>query len=250
LLLEERLEAFRRDGFVVARGLYRPDEVDAIARWLDDLASRPLEAGKLMVYFEGSLKVAGQRIISRIEKFVDYHAGLAGLVVEDRLTKPLGDLMGGAPVLFKEKVNFKLPGGGGFEPHQDIQPGWDEYAPYFLTALVAIDPSTADNGCLELAAGCHTRGLIGRKWEPLRGPELDGLEFVDCPLDPGDVVFFDCFVPHQSKPNLTDLPRRNLYLTYNRRSDGDHRRRYFADKRAGYPPDFEREPGRTYSYRV
>lgn len=58
------------------------------------------------------------------------------------------------------------------------------------------------------------------------------------------------FVPHQSKPNLTAEPRRNVYLTYNRRSDGDHRERYFAEKRKNYPPDCEREPGREYVFKV
>ena len=60
----------------------------------------------------------------------------------------------------------------------------------------------------------------------------------------------DCFVPHRSAPNPGDAARRNVYLTFNRASDGDHRRRYFAEKRRSYPPDCEREPGRSYSFRV
>ena len=35
---------------------------------------------------------------------------------------PVADVLDDRPVLFKEKINFKLPGGGGFAPHQDIQP--------------------------------------------------------------------------------------------------------------------------------
>ncbi len=49
---------------------------------------------------------------------------------------------------------------------------------------------------------------------------------------------------------LTDRPRRVLYVTYNRASEGDHRARYVADKRANFPPDIEREPGKTYVFRV
>jgi hypothetical protein len=41
-----------------------------------------------------------------------------------------------------------------------------------------------------------------------------------------------------------------LYVTYNRRADGDHRAQYYADKRKSYPPDVERDPGRQYVYRV
>jgi ectoine hydroxylase-related dioxygenase (phytanoyl-CoA dioxygenase family) len=67
---------------------------------------------------------------------------------------------------------------------------------------------------------------------------------------PGDVIFFDSFVPHASGPNRTAAPRRILYVTYSRAGNGDHRARYFADKRRDFPPDIEREPGRTYTFRV
>ena len=62
--------------------------------------------------------------------------------------------------------------------------------------------------------------------------------------------FFDSYTPHRSGPNLTDKPRRVLYVTYNRLSEGEHRATYYADKRRSYPPDCEREPGKTYVFRV
>ena len=60
-----------------------------------------------------------------------------------------------------------MPGGDGFKAHQDVQAGWDEYAKLHITALVSIDPSTIENGCLEIAAGNHDKGLIGEQWKPL-----------------------------------------------------------------------------------
>lgn len=245
-----QLAAFARDGFLIVPGLLDATEVRDVSAWIDDLASRPPELGRQMVYFEDSLTTPGARVLSRIEKFAEYHAGLGALVASRGIVDPVADLLGEDAVLFKEKINFKMPGGGGFTPHQDIQPGWDTYASYFLSVLIAVDPNTVENGCLELAAGHHRRGLIGRRWEPLEGTELDGLAFVPYPMAPGDAALFDCFTPHQSKPNTTDRPRRNVYLTYNRRSEGDFRERYFADKRRSYPPDFERDPTASYVFRV
>ncbi len=249
-LSSDQTAAFERDGFVILRGVFSAEESAAHARAIDALAGSPLEPGAQMVYFEDSLTVRGARVLSRIEKFVECDGDLARLVFDDRIVGPASALLGDRAMLFKEKVNFKMPGGSGFTPHQDIQPGWDRYAPYFLSVLVAVDPNTIENGCLELAAGHHRRGLIGRKWTPLEGDELAGVEFVRYPMAPGDVAFFDCFVPHQSQPNLTDRPRRNLYLTFNRARDGDFRDWYFADKRRSYPPDNEREPGSAYTFRV
>jgi ectoine hydroxylase-related dioxygenase (phytanoyl-CoA dioxygenase family) len=246
----EQVAAFERDGFLIVRAAFSADEAASHARAIEALANRPPAIGRQMVYFEDSLLEKGSRVLSRIEKFVEYDAALSRLVFDPRIVGPAGALLGDRAVLFKEKINFKMPGGGGFTPHQDIQPGWDSYAPYFLSVLVAIDPNTMENGCLELAAGQHRRGMIGRRWEPLEGDELAGLEFVPYPMQPGDVAFFDCFAPHQSRPNLTDRPRRNLYLTFNRARDGDFRERYFADKRKSYPPDYERDPNATYVFRV
>ncbi len=246
----QAIENFRRDGFLIIREMYGPAEVRALSDRIDALAALRPSKGGFMAYFEDSLEDKGKRILSRIEKFADSDEELKKFVFADKMMSRVEALLGGSGVLFKEKVNFKLPGGGGFEPHQDIQPGWDEYAPYFLSVLVTIDDSTVENGCLEMAAGHHTRGLIGQKWKPLENEELHGIEFKPFPMAPGDVAFFDCFVPHRSKPNRTSSPRRNLYLTYNRASDGDHRLQYFADKRKNFPPDLEREPGKVYVFRV
>jgi ectoine hydroxylase-related dioxygenase (phytanoyl-CoA dioxygenase family) len=202
-----------------------------------------------MVYYEDSLRQPGQRIIQRIEYFCGFHPPFDGLV-RGRLQAAAGELLGEPAVLFKEKINFKMPGGGGFEPHQDQQAGWSVYAPLFVTALVCVDEATVANGCLEMYAGRRVTGLVGEEWRPLTDEEVGGELYETVPTRPGDVVFFDSYAPHRSKPNLTAAPRRILYLSYNRAADGDHRARYFADKRASFPPDIERRPGETYRFRV
>ena len=247
---EKEIASYRRDGFVVVRGLYDVREIRELARWIDALLAKGPESGKEMFYLEDSLLEKGRRVLSRIERFADFNAEMRGFIKDERMKGRVRELLEDEPELFKEKVNFKLPGGGGFAPHQDIQPGWDDYAPFFISVLVTVDKSTVENGCLELASGHHKRGLIGKKWEPLQGDQLKGVEFKPYPMEPGDTAFFDCFVPHQSQANLTRIQRRNLYLTYNRAGDGRHRERYFSDKRKSYPPDNEREPGKQYKFKV
>ena len=250
MLTPVEVDAFKRDGILVVREMYGRDEIRQMAGWIDALVAKPRVRGGEMAYLEDSRTEPGKKILSRIEKFAESGTPFGAAVREAKLIAAVEALLGGPAVLFKEKINFKLPGGGGFEPHQDIQPGWDDYAPYFISVAIAIDPSTLENGCLEVAVGHHARGWIGERWKPLAGEQLQGIRFDAYPMAPGDVMFFDCYAPHQSQPNLTAHPRRNVYLTYNRASDGDHRERYFADKRASYPPDNERETGREYVYRV
>jgi len=247
---DEQLGAYRRDGFLAVPGLFDAAAMQRITSWTDEVQAYPEVPGEYMMYFEESLLEPGERVLSRIENICPYHEGFNALVTGDELLGRTSELLGEPAVFFKEKINFKLPGGGGFKAHQDMQAGWDTYGSLYITALVSIDEATVENGCLELAPGAHTRGMIGEMWRPLDEAEMERIEFIACPAQPGDVVFFDAFTPHRSEPNMTASPRRVLYVTYNRLSEGDHRQRYYADKRKNYPPDCEREPGKKYVFRV
>jgi hypothetical protein len=244
----EEIEAYHRDGFVIVSGMYKnPGEIQ---QWVTELSEFPEVPGKYAFYYEDNLQKKDERILSRIEYFVDYHEGLNSLVRGEEMMGRLKELFGEPAVLFKEKINFKLPGGDGFKLHQDSQAGWEDFTDYFISVLVTVDENTVENGCLELAAGLHKQGLIGKAWEPMSEEDLTGVELKAYPTQPGDVVFFGSYVPHASKPNATDEPRRNLYLTYNRASDGDFREKYFTEKRKNFPPDIERKPGVVYEFKV
>jgi hypothetical protein len=250
VLTAQQMAAYRERGWLLARSFVAPAEVGVLARWTDELAARPEELGKHMVYREPSLTDAGRRVIQRIENFCPYHAGYDAFVRGGRLREAVDQLLGAPACLFKEKINFKMPGGAGFEPHQDQQAGWSRYASMFITALVTIDRATIENGCLEMGDGARVTSLIGEEWRPLTAAEMNGFSLIPMPTEPGDVLFFDCYAPHASKPNMTDRARRILYLTYNAAAEGDHRARYFAEKRESFPPDVERRPGVEYKFRV
>jgi 2-aminoethylphosphonate dioxygenase len=249
-LTVRQMADYREKGWLLVRGFVAPAEVEALSCWVDDLATRPEEPGKHMVYHETSLTDPGSRVIQRIENFCPHHAGFDAFVCGGPLQKAVEQLIGAPACLFKEKINFKMPGGAGFEPHQDQQAGWSRYAKMYVTALVTVDPATIEAGCLEMGDGARVAGLIGEEWRPLTGAEMKGFSLVPVPTEPGDVLFFDSYAPHASKPNLTDRSRRILYLTYNAAAEGDHRLRYFADKRDSFPPDVERRPGVEYRFRV
>lgn len=245
----QEITAFKQQGFLVVRQMYNPAQMAQITAWVDELQSLPEVPGKYMMYFEGSLNQPDKRILSRIENFCPYHEGLNNLINGEAMLQQVSELFGEPAILFKEKVNFKMPGSNGFTPHQDAQAGWNSYASLFITVLITIDQCTLENGCLELAAG-HNQGLIGELWQPLTAENMQGMEFIPIETEPGDVIFFDSYAPHRSAPNLTKSPRRVLYVTYNRSGEGDFRCQYYADKRQSYPPDIERQPGKDYVFKV
>ncbi len=246
-LSDAQLNEFNNTGFLVIRNLYDDEKMKEIIAWTDEVTNYPEVPGKYMMYFEQSQLDSDKRILSRMEDVEPYHKGFSELFTQGEIQKITSQLFDDDALLFKDKINFKMPGGDGFKAHQDVQAGWDRYAKLHITALVSIDPSTVENGCLEMASGHHNQGLIGEQWKPL---EEDALDYISVTTEPGDAVFFDSFAPHRSGPNLSNEQRRVLYVTYNARHEGDHRRQYYDDKRLSYPPDIEREADKEYVFRV
>jgi 2-aminoethylphosphonate dioxygenase len=241
---------YLRNGWTHVPGFFTALQMASISTCVERLTLLPEVRGRHMVYREASLLNPQVRVIQRIEDFCRHDAELDTWIRGGHLWSAVECLFDAPVVLFKDKINLKLAGGGGFEPHQDQAAGWSRYAPLFITAMITLDAATLENGCLEIGSGPRLHRLLGPEWQPLGAEALKGAELKPVPTAPGDAVFFDSYVPHASKPNLTQTSRRVLYLTYNRASDGDHRERYYADKRAAFPPDIERIPGVEYRYRV
>ncbi len=248
-LTVEQRQCFNETGFVLVPALLDAAQVSQVSQRVDALIHAPEISGGVWKYSDDEALARGERILSRIEHFVSHDLVLARLV-----NGPLCDLvaaaMGEPAVLFKDKLNLKLPGSSGFLPHQDAQAGWTRYCDVQVTCMVAVDENTHENGCLEVCVDARRASLMGEPWQPLADEAVAHLPFVPIPMSPGDVVLFDSYLVHRSAPNRTDRARRVLYATYNPRSQGDHYARYFADKHASYPPDVDREPQRAYRYRV
>ena len=249
-LTEEQITHFKKHGFLLVRNLVGAETAKQLPQWIDEITQMPLLSGKQMVYLEDNAVEKGDKTISRIEKFLDVHEGLNKLAHSSALKGAVAQIFSEAAVVFKEKINFQPPFGGGILPHQDIQAGWLDYVDDFISIAVTVDETTVENGCTEIDVNWHSEGLVGSLWEPLDETMMKNIKFEKFPTKPGDVVFFDGFVPHQALSNKTAQQRRIMFLTYNPASQGEHSKQYYADKRKNFPPDNEREEGKEYVFRV
>ena len=248
-LTELQIKKYQNDGFLLLKKLFSKEEMEPIIKSINKFSEVPYnfwEVGKEMAYYETSNENENERILCRVEKYVDYHPEFQKLASSNKILSALQDLMGGPCVLFKDKINFKRPGAGGFRPHQDVQARWDDFTKYTMSIMISTDQSTPENGCLEVAPRQHKRGIIGKYDRPLEGDDLTGMKFEMVPTEIGDVLLFDHFTPHQSKANNSDKPRSNIYLTYNLLSEGDHRNEYLNRKRRELPPDNEGKEGMKF----
>lgn len=243
-LSDDQLEFWRQHGYLHLAGFLSAAECAALTDWTIDFQQRPEKAGCWMKYFESGAD--GVRQLCRVENFLQFHSGLAALINGPRMLAIVAALFGEPAVLFKEKINYKLPGGNGFAPHQDA-PAFTSFGQSLhITSMISVDATTEANGCLEIAA--HPRALLPVADDlTIAAANVAQLVWAPLPTQPGDLLFFDSLLPHRSGPNRTDQPRRALYLTYNKAAEGNRRDAYYREKRAVFPPDIEREVGRDYS---
>ena len=253
-LSDVQISDFKDKGFAIARAFYTPEEMRLISTWLNDLRDSDGTETDIATYFEKS-PTNGETVLVRAEHlFGANSAEMTEMLLKGQVLKALEVLLDEEPVLFKEKANYKLPGSRSDLLHQDQAAGWGAYSDFFVTMLIAVDENRIDNAAVSFKdAGDHKLELLGPEWEVLSEAEPPFLPATDYRLieaQPGDVVFFDCYVPHGSPANNTASARRNIYLTFNRKSDGDRRMDYYNDKWKNYPPNTRDDARDRSSFKV
>lgn len=220
--------SFDRDGFLVLRGALDPDTLRSLGAWTAQIDAWARTGGPGLHHFEQTQ--AGPRI-ARSEDVVPHHPGLERFICAGPILRWVQELLGEPAVLYKEKINHKQPGGAGFAPHQDA-PAY-RFVDHHISVMVPLDPATPRSGGVSFAPG-HRQGRLREERGRIVADIVETLDWQAVDAEPGDVILFDSFAPHRSGTNQTDRPRRVWYLTYNARSKGDWRDRYYADKQAEF----------------
>lgn len=231
------------NSYLVFKGVFA-DEIARISNWVEDTSRWPLDMSKYLNFYE----MNDPNQLSRIENFVPFHEGLGDLLTNPEIQNVVSELMGEEAILYKDRINFKAPGGGAHSAHQDgvaYESGslraFDPNVVPYISILIGVDPATKENGCLEIVPNWALGDLTIL---PMESPDPDHpnfskmaqstedeLEWVKLETEPGDVILFTERLPHRSAVNSSNVGRRILYGVYNPASMGDMREKYYEDKR-------------------
>lgn len=245
-------EAYARDGYVVARGLFDPaimreasDEADRLLKDYDHLRS----VKNIRCRWQDNV-FTGECTFETFDPVIDLAPVCGRLALHRRLLELLATLYGEPARLFKDKLIYKPPGVKGYGLHQDWI-AWDGFPRSFLTVLIPFDPADRDNGCTVVYPGYHHAGPLtpqDGKYRELPAGTVDEAKAVHLALEPGDVAVFGGFTPHRSDPNVSARWRRQLYLSYNADSDGgDQREKHYREFHAWLKVKYA-EYGKTDTY--
>jgi ectoine hydroxylase-related dioxygenase (phytanoyl-CoA dioxygenase family) len=226
-LTSEQRDFYREQGYLVLRDFLAAElmaeaavETDALRQRHDLIAVENLRCRWQPNVHTGACE------FETFDPIIDLGPVCRRIAFDERLLAALAALYGEEACLFKDKLIFKPPGLKGYGLHQDWI-AWPGFPRSFLTVLVPLDRADADNGCTEVFPGYHKIGTLSPEdgdYHELSLDLIDESRGVNLELDPGDVAIFGGFTPHRSAPNRSDRWRRQLYLSYNKLSDGGRQR--------------------------
>ena len=227
VLTEAQLRDWRDCGFLVARDFFSKADVQRLQSESGQLLTKRRDLiclenlrCRYMAHHE-----SGELLFEVFDPVNDIAPVCAEFCANERLLSMLELLYGEPACLFKEKLIFKPPGALGYQLHQDIPLAWEGFPMSFLTVLIAIDPSTQENGGTEVFSGYH-QDFLSKDDSLYMLPDeaVDRSRGTLLELQPGDVALFHGLTPHRSAPNRSSLMRRVLYASYNAFSDGGDQR--------------------------
>ncbi len=226
-LPSEQRDFYHEQGYLILRDFFpsqlmaeAASEADALWRRHDLIA-----IDNLRCRWQTNIHT-GVREFETFDPVLDLAPVCARIAHDARLLAVLAALYGDEACLFKDKLIFKPPGVNGYGLHQDWI-AWPGFPRSFLTVLVPLDGADANNGCTQVFPGYHQHGPLAPEdgqYHELSLTLIDETRGVNLELDPGDVAIFGGFTPHRSAPNRSERWRRQLYLSYNKRSDGGPQR--------------------------
>lgn len=240
---KEQIDFWEDNSYLIFRGLFAK-EIKNIAKWIEEVKMWPDTNEKWLKFYE----MDDPDKLSRIENFVPFHHDLAEIINGNSMKEIVGILMGEAPVLYKDRINFKPSGGGAHAAHQDgvayesgsLRQFEMDSIPY-ISLLISVDPATRQNGCFEVVKDWEISKLDILPMErpypkypsfsKITKEVEDKLNWVQLETKPGDAILFTERLPHRSGINLSSSSRRIMYGVYNPLREGDKRETYFRDKR-------------------
>ena len=162
MINQKDLEKYEKDGYVVLKNFFPKSRIEKVRLEILKLSKKK---GNNHFYYE---HLGKKKVLRRIERISQNSNKMKHTLRDNKLKVTLKKLTGLKSYLFKDKLNFKFPGAGGFDPHIDghflwknkdnkIKKGWSVYGKKFINVVIPLEKSTIKNGCIYLAKKKDTK---------------------------------------------------------------------------------------------
>ena len=224
-LTDEGVRRFHEQGFLVVNRAFSETEARSALEGLIDLVDGKNPDFKGL-QFEVSVKdvlptLSREQkadVVRKLMLWVGYDARLDALAEHPKLLGALASLMGESPALFSNQAMLKPPRIGREKPwHQDHAYFNLPMGTCIISAWVALDEATPENGCMHVIPGSHRDGPVvhfkRRDWQ-ICDTQIATDRIAAVPLKPGGCLLWNGLLHHGSPATRSPKRRRALQLHY------------------------------------
>lgn len=228
------IQYFQEHGYVAMERVFSDDEVRRMRKEADEILELTLNSSNSLERQSGRLDLVRNEagyLVRKIQPINDLSLYLSQISADSRLLDPMRALMNEEPILMEEKLNYKQPLPGlsfGFETKPrdtDRFPVHNDWAYYraqnypqgIISSAITLDDCPAESGPIRIWPGTHKSHLehesvdIGLQVQPGL-VDFEGGE--DLLLPAGSVAFFSSLLVHNSRPNISEKPRRMMIYSH------------------------------------
>ncbi|MEK7437517.1 MAG: phytanoyl-CoA dioxygenase family protein [Pseudomonadota bacterium] len=218
-----QIESYREQGHLTVPAVFTPQRMQEIIadieRWGEAVLA-DLPPAQRAWYVDGGVKA--RTVLRKLDNPHHQRAAARRLAFEPRLVQMVEDLIGPGVSVYFSQIFFKPPEGGGPKPaHQDNYYFGPNDAEALVTAWIALDDATIENGCLYYAEGTQRGPVYAHVTPPdepynlqLPAETLALYPASAAPVPCGGVSFHHGNTFHHSGPNLSRRWRRACALHY------------------------------------
>jgi hypothetical protein len=226
-LRPEQVQTYSADGFIILRSFFSAEEIRSLRQTA--LRDRELDHNAIS---RSDAEGRG----TRLALWNHPGDGIYGMFARcDSMVGMVQQLLDDEPYHYHSKMIMKEAGtGGAWEWHQDYGYWYQNgiLKPNMCSVMLAVDPATKENGCLQVIRGSHLMGRVdhnqsgeqvGADMERV-SESLKRMDLAYCELEPGDCVVFHANTLHRSDANRSPKPRWSMICCYNSRENSPYKK--------------------------
>ena len=228
-LSQVQIDRFREVGFLNVGRVYSDDEADALRdRLMTVIAGTSRGRAEAVRNLRGEELEAERDVVIQVVNTWQADDGFRIHLYHPGICRMACELMGTDVLrVWHDQIQYKPPRrGGATDWHQD-HPYWPIIQPADLvSAWVALDDATIENGCMRMVPrshhwGPHKGGTIGTNEDGFTPdpdlsliPDDEEVEIVPCEVKKGECMFHHCLTWHGSPPNPSEFGRPAIAVHY------------------------------------
>ena len=212
-------QAFQRDGFYIARGVFNAAEIGELETEFDRIVAQLTSSGEdINATWTGPEmeKMGAEKlVVLHTHNVQQYSAAWLRAFLHPKFLEATTSILGPDVLLHHSKL-FQKPSetGAPFPMHQD----WTYFPSVkdsMIAAIIHVSRATDEMGCLRVYPGSHRLGRVADSSshvpsDVLAAHPLEGATPLEA--EPGDIVFFHYFTLHGSLPNRSDEVRKTVLV--------------------------------------